>query len=133
VPHELTPANKAKRVQDARTLLQALRSDSEKHFAHIMTRAESWFCDSYELATMFGHGRTELNSRVSWTRSSKRAMIALLFTSTRLLKLIHLPQGHKGNKEYFTTEILEGIDEQCNHGAGYRITKTMKIPMYKSR
>jgi hypothetical protein len=36
VPHELTLANKWKRLGDARTLPHALRSDSEKHFTHII-------------------------------------------------------------------------------------------------
>jgi hypothetical protein len=34
VPDELTPANKARWVEDARTLLQALRTDLEKPVAH---------------------------------------------------------------------------------------------------
>jgi hypothetical protein len=41
VPHEFTPTNKTKKVEDARTLLQALRSESEKRFADIMTGDES--------------------------------------------------------------------------------------------
>jgi hypothetical protein len=41
MPHELTPANKAQRVEDAQTPLPAPGSDSEKHFAHIMTGDES--------------------------------------------------------------------------------------------
>jgi mevalonate pyrophosphate decarboxylase len=55
--HKLTPASKAKRVEDARTLLQALRSDSEKHFAHIMTSNQNCFYSSHESPTIFGHGR----------------------------------------------------------------------------
>jgi hypothetical protein len=43
-----------------------------------------------------------------------------------LLKLVHLPEGQKCTKEYFVNEILEGIDEECNHGAGHRIAKTLE-------
>jgi hypothetical protein len=35
-PHELTPTHKAKRVEEARKLLQAPRSDSEKDFVYII-------------------------------------------------------------------------------------------------
>jgi hypothetical protein len=56
VHHELTLATKAKMVKDARTLLQALRSDSEKLFTYIMTGDESWLYDNDESPTMFGHG-----------------------------------------------------------------------------
>jgi hypothetical protein len=41
VPHEGTPPNKTERVEDARTLLQAIGSDSEKHLVHLMTDDES--------------------------------------------------------------------------------------------
>jgi hypothetical protein len=77
VLHQLTPANKAKRVKDARTLLQALRSDPEKRFAHITTGGKSWFYDGYESPAMFGHRRDEVTPRVSQTTNSKKVMIAV--------------------------------------------------------
>jgi hypothetical protein len=49
VHHELTPANEVRRV-DARTVLQALRSDSEKNFAYIMADNENWLYQSYQMA-----------------------------------------------------------------------------------
>jgi hypothetical protein len=72
VPHELTLANKAKRVEDARMLLQVLRSGSEKHFACTMTGDESWFSYNYESPKMFGHGREQVIPRVSQTIGSKK-------------------------------------------------------------
>jgi hypothetical protein len=77
VLHQLTPANKAKRAKDARTLLQALRSDPEKRFAHITTAGKSWLYDSYESSTMFGHRRDKVTSRVSQTINSKKVMITV--------------------------------------------------------
>jgi hypothetical protein len=44
-----------------------------------------------------------------------------------------LPQEKKCNKEYFSNEMLEGIHEECNHGAGHQITKAMKIHVDNSR
>jgi hypothetical protein len=46
-------------------------------------------------------------------------MITLFFTGTQLMKLVHGPQGQNGNMEYFINDILEAINEECNHGAGY--------------
>jgi hypothetical protein len=40
-----------------------------------------------------------------------------------LIKLVYLPEGQKYNKEYFINAILEGINEECNHGVGYRHRK----------
>jgi hypothetical protein len=71
-PPELIPSNKAKRVKNARTLLQALRSDSEKHFAHTITGDEIWFYYSYESPRVVGHGRDEAILRVSQTIGSKK-------------------------------------------------------------
>jgi hypothetical protein len=93
ISHELTPANKAKRVEDARTLLQALISVSEKDFADIMTGNESWFCYGYELPIIFGHRQNKVNPRVSQTIGSKTTMITIFFTGNRFLKLVHLLQG----------------------------------------
>jgi hypothetical protein len=60
-------------------------------------------------------------------------MITIFVTSNRLLRLVFLPQGQKYNREYFINEILEGINEECNHGVGYRVTKTLKIRMDNCR
>jgi hypothetical protein len=77
--HELTPANRVKQVEDARALLQALRSDLEKNFAYIMTGDESWFCYGYESPTMLGHGRNEVIPRTLQTIGLKRAMIMIFY------------------------------------------------------
>jgi hypothetical protein len=125
--------NKPKRVEDARSLRHTLRSNSKKHFAHTMTSEESWFYDNYESPTMFGHGRDEVITRVSPTRRSKKAMITIFLTGTRLLKLVYLRQRQKRNKEYPVNEILERINKECNHGAGCRIAERRKIHMDNSR
>jgi hypothetical protein len=78
VPHELTPANQAKRVEDARPLSQALRSDPENHFTHMMTCNESWFYYGYQSPTILRYGRDEVIARVSETTSSKKAMMTIL-------------------------------------------------------
>jgi hypothetical protein len=77
MPHELTSTNKAKRVETMQTLLQALRSDSEKHFVHIMTGDGNWFYYSSESPTMFEQGRDEVIPRVSHTIGSKKMMIII--------------------------------------------------------
>jgi hypothetical protein len=46
-------------------LLQALRSDSEKYFACIMTDNESLFYEIHDAPIIFEHGGDEAISRVS--------------------------------------------------------------------
>jgi hypothetical protein len=60
-------------------------------------------------------------------------MIRIFFTANRLLKLAYLPSGQKYRKEYFNNETVKGINQQCDQGAGYRVTNTMKIHMDNCR
>jgi hypothetical protein len=49
------------------------------------------------------------------------------------MKLVHLSQGQKCDKEYFANEILEVINKECTHGPARRMSKTMKMHMSNSR
>jgi hypothetical protein len=129
VPDDLSATDKARRVVDAQTLLQALRNDQSQNFSHIMTGDESWFYYNYESPTMFARARDEVVPRVSPTIGSPNMMAIIFFTANGLVKLVSVPQGQKYNKEYFINEISEGINQDCNHGTGYRVTKTMNIHM----
>jgi hypothetical protein len=60
-------------------------------------------------------------------------MIAIFFTGTQLPRLACFPQDQKCNRKSFTNEIVESINQECNPGAGYRITKMMKIHMDQCR
>jgi ATP-dependent Lon protease len=60
-------------------------------------------------------------------------MVTIFITANRFLKLAYLPQGQKYNKEYFLNEKLKGVNQECNHGTGYRVTKVMTIHMDNSR
>jgi hypothetical protein len=114
-------------------VLQALRSDSEKHFTHIRTGDESWFHHSYELPVMFGHGRDKVIPRISQTIGPRKTMTNMSFTGTRLPILVHLPQGQKCNKESLIEQILEEMNAERNHGRVCRITKINKIHLDNSR
>jgi hypothetical protein len=54
-------------------------------------------------------------------------MVTIFITVNRFLKLAYLPQGQKYNEEYFLNEKLKGINQECNYGTGYRVTKVMTI------
>jgi hypothetical protein len=57
VLHELSVANKGKRVADAGTLLQALENGQSQNLSHMMTGDESWFDCNYDSLTMFARAR----------------------------------------------------------------------------
>jgi hypothetical protein len=98
-----------------------------------MTGAGSWSYNADDSSAMFAHDGTEVVPRVSRTIGSKKAMITVFCTANRLLKLAYLPQGQKCNREYLINEIFEGINEECNHGVGYRVTTTLKSHMDNCR
>jgi hypothetical protein len=87
VPHDFTAADKAKRVIDARILLQALRNDQSQNFSHNMTGDESCFQYTYESPAIFARARDEVVPRVSPPIDSKKMTIAIFFTADRLLTL----------------------------------------------
>jgi hypothetical protein len=60
-------------------------------------------------------------------------MITIFFTGNRFLRLVYLPQRQKCNKEYFISEVLEGMNQECNQGARSKVTKMMKIHMENRR
>jgi hypothetical protein len=113
VSHDPSTTYKAKRVVDARTLLQALRKDQSQNFSHTMNGDKSWFYYNYESPTMFARARDEVVPRVSPTIGSIRVMVTIFFTANRLVKLVYLPQEQKYNKKYFINEILEGINQSA--------------------
>jgi hypothetical protein len=82
---------------------------------------------------MLVRARDEVVPRVSPTKGSKKVMVRIFFTANRLVKLVYLLQVQKYNKEYFLNETSEGINQECNHGTGYTVTKTMKIHMDNCR
>jgi hypothetical protein len=81
---------------------------------------------------MLGHGSDEVIPRLSQIIGSKKRR-SKYFDWAGLLKLVYLPDGQKCNKEYFVNKIFEGINGEYNHGAGCRITKTIKIHLDNSR
>jgi hypothetical protein len=93
VPHEVNSANKVQRVTKSKTLLTALLADAGENFKHVMTGDESWFYYSYQSPAMFARDRSEIVPRVSQTIASKKSMITIFFTDTRLIKLASLPGG----------------------------------------
>jgi hypothetical protein len=78
IPHDLSPANKVKRVADARALLQTARNDQSHNFSRIMTGDECSFYDNHESLTMFAPARDEVIPRVSAMMRLTKMMITTL-------------------------------------------------------
>jgi hypothetical protein len=82
---------------------------------------------------MLARARDKIVPRASPTRGSEKVIVKIFITVNRLLKLAYLPQGQKYNKEYFLNEKLKRINQECNYGTGYRVTKVMTIDMDNCR
>jgi hypothetical protein len=80
VPHELSFANRAKQVADARTLFPSPENGQSQNFSHIVTEEESWFNNNYGLPITFGRAPDQVVARVSPTIGSKKTGIRLFFT-----------------------------------------------------
>jgi uncharacterized protein YerC len=92
VPHDLSPADKAKRVIDAWILLRALKNDQSHHFSQIMTEDEGWLDYNEKSPTIFARAPDQVLPRASPTICSKQLMVTIFLTANRLLKLAYFPQ-----------------------------------------
>jgi hypothetical protein len=98
-----------------------------------MTGGESWFDSNDDSSIMFARVPDEVIPRISPKIPSKKAMITIVFTGIRLMRLVHLPQAQKCNQKYLIDKGLESITQEWNSGAGYRIAKATKIHIASCR
>jgi hypothetical protein len=77
ISHDLSEANRRKRVLKTNLLLEELRADEGNEFANAMTGDESWFFLSYESDSMFTHTWNEVIPRAPQKICSEKAMLTI--------------------------------------------------------
>jgi hypothetical protein len=71
VPHFLSPAQKAARVEASKTILRVLQDAESNDFEGIATGDESWFSYCYPSSTMFARASSEIIPRTRQTIGAK--------------------------------------------------------------
>jgi histone-lysine N-methyltransferase SETMAR len=106
VPHDLSEHQKAQRVIDSQSLLEALMEDAENNFVNIVTGDESWYYWSYAHTSQWSPSRDNVPTRTQQKIDSKKSMFTLIFSGHGLLALVDLPKGQKLNSQYFCDVVL---------------------------
>jgi transposase len=97
------------RFDASRQLLSLLRMYAEHNFERIATDDESWFQYSSCSDSTFAGSRESVVSRNRRDISGQKTMLAIFFTSRRLLLLKALQKGTKFNHNYFIDAIFPGL------------------------
>jgi hypothetical protein len=93
-------------------LLEMLQLYVEHHFEGITTDDESWFLYTTYEDSMFATSAREVVPRTKQNISTKKIMVTIFFTSTRLLLLSFLPKGTKFNQDYFVDPVLPNLHSE---------------------
>jgi histone-lysine N-methyltransferase SETMAR len=109
VPHSLSATLKADRKTMLVDLLSVLRRQPEFSFSRIVTGDEPWFLYSFQPDHMFATSREEVIPRTNATIGAQKVMLAIFFSSVKLISLNALPAGARFTQEYFINRILPDI------------------------
>jgi histone-lysine N-methyltransferase SETMAR len=112
VPHDLTDDQKRSRCAISEGLLNALKNDECAGFSHVTTGDESWFSYRYQSTHCYAKSRVDVPPRTKTTIGTKKAMVTIFFTATKLLVLDVLPRGNKFNQDYFLTIIAPELSRE---------------------
>jgi hypothetical protein len=106
VPHELTVAEKHKRVADSWILLQTRIADAPNEFTNIITADESWHHWFYQHSSEWSTSRDLVPTRTLQKIDSKKSMFPLIFSGHGLLALDKLPEGCMMNSHQMAEAVL---------------------------
>jgi hypothetical protein len=120
IPHLLTEPQKSNRVQCAQELLQTLENESATDFEGVVTGDETWLLLNYQSNSMFSDSRASVPPMVRQNIASKKYMITVFFTGTRIIVTDLLNPHTTFNQDYFIAQIIPGL---YNHQRNLRRRK----------
>jgi len=105
VPHLLTPSQKAERVDAANRMLEVLELKRSDFFEGITTGDESWFRYSYCSDHMYAESAEAVVPRVRLSVATKKVMLTVFFTASRLIVLQELPKGSTFTRDFLYVQF----------------------------
>jgi hypothetical protein len=112
VPHTLSSAQKAARVDALIDMLRILQESEANHFHGIATDDESWFQYLYSFVKIFARSRLDVVPRTRQGLDTKKTLITLFFTGRKSIVLDVLPKGRKYNQLYYVCNIFPDLKEE---------------------
>jgi hypothetical protein len=109
VPHLLTCELKAKRVEFARELLEALRSEKHTLFHRIITGDEFWFYLDYSSDHIWTCATDDVPQRASHQIQTDKLMLTVLWSTRRPILVKWMERRQRFNTTYFISEIMSEL------------------------
>jgi hypothetical protein len=111
-PSLLSNDQKKLRIDASLTLLSLLGMHAQDHAEGIAAGDESWFQCASDSDSVFAGSRESAMRRIGREISGQQIMLALFFTTTRLLVLKTVPKDPKFNHDYFSHAIFPGLNNE---------------------
>jgi hypothetical protein len=109
VPHVLSSAQKAARLEASKEMLRILQGSKANEFEGIAMGNESWLRYSYLFPKMFTQSPAEVVPRTRQALGAKKTMITSFLPARKLMVLDVLPKGPKHNQQYFVDYIFTDL------------------------
>jgi hypothetical protein len=115
--HELTDDQKQLKCQILERLLNVLRNDESAEYSQVTRAEESWFSCHDQSTYCYLKSRAGVPPTIKTIIATKRALVALFFTGTKLLALSLIPRKKNCNQNYVLVILMpESSSATCVHG-----------------
>jgi hypothetical protein len=109
VPHELSPSQKAKRVEMAIKLQQVLQSAKHCAWPYFLTGDESWLCYTTNHDHMWIPDGKVMPTQRRRTIASPERTLAVFWSQLGFSLVEILPKGIHYESQYFCSNVLSAI------------------------
>jgi hypothetical protein len=92
--------------------LDVLANEESSGFSHVAEADGSWFSYHYESTHCYAKSRKEVSTRTKATIATKKAMVTIFFTWTKVLIPDSLHRERKFNQEYFLAFIAPELSKE---------------------
>jgi len=110
VPHNISPAQKAARVEAATSLLATLDRLSPTGLAYLPTSDESWFLHYNPHSARWATSATEAGERTRQTPTKDKCLVVMTWSFNGFCHVTAVPQGETYNSEYVVNILLPALD-----------------------
>jgi hypothetical protein len=112
IPHRLSDAQKADRVEPFQHMLNMMQGLGSKQQKYHITGDESWIYRDNQRRGMWVQDRDDLPPNVKQTISSKKTMVSAYFSRCGLVSVEFFPMEQKHSWQFFAETVLPSIEKK---------------------
>jgi len=130
VPHQLSEAQKLKRVECSRELLRVLQDTPHRN---IVTGDESWFNFDIPIKSAWAERREDLPCLPQLEIGTKKSLVSIFWSPEGLHSLLILPHGTTYNAAYFCDTVVPNLRSEICTQRRRRTLRGIVIHMDNAR